>query len=68
MAAVQNASFASPFADAKYAQIVGNPQIDSILNKVSGLSGWSIALTILAVLVAYDQCTSSTMSDALKLC
>ncbi|TVY83776.1 Cytochrome P450 [Lachnellula suecica] len=52
--AAQNASF-SPLADAKYAQIVGNSQIDSILSRVSEMSGWTIALTILAILVAYDQ-------------
>ncbi|KAH8659082.1 hypothetical protein BGZ60DRAFT_117024 [Tricladium varicosporioides] len=52
-----NGSFASPLADAKYAQIVGNPQIDSIIAKVSNLSGWTIALTVLALLIAYDQST-----------
>ncbi|TVY44311.1 Cytochrome P450 61 [Lachnellula cervina] len=57
MAAIQNSSFASPLADAKASQIVGNPQIDGILSKVLELSGWTIALTILAVLVAYDQCS-----------
>ncbi|KAG0649225.1 Cytochrome P450 [Hyphodiscus hymeniophilus] len=50
-----NISFASPVADAKYAQILGNPQINGFLTKVSELSGWTIALTILLVLVAYDQ-------------
>jgi C-22 sterol desaturase len=54
--AAQNISFASPVADAKYAQIVGNPQIHGLLAKLSELSGWTIALTILLVLVAYDQC------------
>jgi sterol 22-desaturase len=68
MAAVQNASFALPLADAKYTQIVGNSQIDGILSRVSELSGWSIALTILAVLVAYDQCTSSTIVNMPELC
>jgi hypothetical protein len=69
MAAVQNASFASPLADAKYAQIVGNPQIDSILSKVSEISGWSVVLTVLAVLVAYDQCEYfSTIPNLSKLC
>ena len=51
-----NASFASPLADAKYAQILGNPQINGFLKTISELSGWTIALTILLVLVAYDQC------------
>lgn len=54
-AAVQNASFASPLADAKTAQVVGNSQIDGVLSTISDLSGWSIALTVLAILVAYDQ-------------
>ncbi|TVY37780.1 Cytochrome P450 [Lachnellula subtilissima] len=57
MAAIQNGSFASPLADAKASQILGSPQLDGILSKVSELSGWTIALTILAVLVAYDQCS-----------
>lgn len=52
----QNVSFASPLADAKYAQILGNTQINGFLTKVSELSGWTIAITILLVLVAYDQC------------
>ncbi|TVY29460.1 Cytochrome P450 [Lachnellula hyalina] len=57
MAANQNGSFASPLADAKASQILGSPQLDGILSKVSELSGWTIALTIIAVLVAYDQCS-----------
>ena len=52
----QNVSFASPLVDAKYAQILGNPQINGFLTKASELSGWTIAITILLVLVAYDQC------------
>lgn len=54
--AVHNASFASPLADAKYAQFVGHPQIDSLLTQLSELSGWTIAITLLLVAVAYDQC------------
>lgn len=56
MAAVQNATFTSPLADANHAQIVGNSQIDGILASISQLSGWTVALTVLAMLVAYDQC------------
>lgn len=52
----ENVSFASPVADAKYAQIVGNAQIDGFLTTLSGLSGWTITLTLLAMMVAYDQC------------
>jgi hypothetical protein len=50
-----NVSFASPPADVKYAQIVGHPQIDGVLASISELSGWTIALTVLGLLVAYDQ-------------
>lgn len=60
---LQNLSFASPLADAKYAQILGNPQINGFLAKVSDLSAWTIALTILLVLVAYDQCKYPSIRD-----
>jgi C-22 sterol desaturase len=53
---VHNASFASPLADAKYAQFVGHPQIDSVLSSLFDLSGWTIVLTLFLVAVAYDQC------------
>jgi hypothetical protein len=56
-ATAQNVSFASPLADAKLAQIVGNSYIDGLLGRLAELSAWQIALTILLVLVAYDQCT-----------
>ena len=54
--ASQNVSFASPLADAKYAQILGSPQISGFLTKLSEVSGWTVAFTIFLVLVAYDQC------------
>jgi len=56
MATASNVSFASPLADAKYAQIVGHLQIDGLLGRLAELSGWQIAFTILLVLIAYDQC------------
>jgi C-22 sterol desaturase len=55
MATASNVSFASPLADAKYAQIVGHPQIDGLLGRLGELSGWQIAVTLLLVLIAYDQ-------------
>lgn len=58
MAAASNASLASPLADAKYAPILGNSHIDEALATISNLSGWTVALTVLALLVAYDQCKS----------
>jgi len=61
----QNVSFASPLADAKYAQILGNPQINGFLTKVSELNGWTIALTILLVLVAYDQFSYITQKGSI---
>jgi C-22 sterol desaturase len=56
MATAQNASFASPLADAKFAKIIGNAQLPDVLSKITELSGWTIAFTVLLVLVAYDQC------------
>jgi C-22 sterol desaturase len=51
-----NGSFTSPLADAKLAQFVGHPQIDSVIARIFQLSPWTVALTILLGLVAYDQC------------
>lgn len=38
-----------------YAGVNLPPQVDVVLDTLSRLSGWTIALTVLAVLVAYDQ-------------
>ena len=54
--AAANASYASPLADAKVAQIVGHPQIDGLIAQISQLSPWTLVLTILLGLVVYDQC------------
>jgi C-22 sterol desaturase len=56
-ATAQNVSFASPLADGKLTQILGNTYIDGLLGNIAELTGWQIALTIFLVLVAYDQCT-----------
>jgi C-22 sterol desaturase len=58
----QNLSYASPVADAQYAQVLGNPQLDSYLAKLSEISAWQIILTVLAILVAYDQCKNISIS------
>ncbi|KAI9054590.1 hypothetical protein LZ554_001743 [Drepanopeziza brunnea f. sp. 'monogermtubi'] len=52
-----NASFASPLADTKFAQTIGAGPFDGILNTFSELSSssWMIALTLLAMMVVYDQ-------------
>lgn len=55
-ATAQNVSFASPLADAKFAQIVGNDHISDFLTSITELSAWKVVITILLVLVAYDQC------------
>ena len=56
-----NITFASVLASTKYAA-VNLPQLDSVLDAavevVSKASAWTIALTILAFLVAYDQSES----------
>lgn len=56
MAAVQNASFASPLADSvRYVNGADNSFIDGVVSTISGLSGWTVLFTILLSLVAYDQ-------------
>lgn len=56
---MQNATFASPVADASasYASFAENPILESVISTLTGLSGWQIALTIFLGLVAYDQST-----------
>lgn len=52
----QNATaFASPAADAAHGSFPDLPILDAVLQTVSAMSGWQIALTIFMGLVAYDQ-------------
>ncbi|KAH6716944.1 cytochrome P450 [Leptodontidium sp. 2 PMI_412] len=57
MATADNISFASPLADASYAQLAGASRVEGLLSTLSELSGWTIALTLLVMMVAYDQCS-----------
>ncbi|OCK82361.1 cytochrome P450 61 [Lepidopterella palustris CBS 459.81] len=51
-----NASFVSPTADAKIAQRIGQINANSLVSTIlNGINGWTIALTLFFVLVAYDQ-------------
>lgn len=50
-------SFASPLANVKYAAVNVPWQLDYVVDTVTNAKGWQIVLTILALLVAYDQCT-----------
>lgn len=52
-----NGSFVSPTADAKVAQRVAQLDVNGVLSTVlNGVNGWTILLTTLLLLVAYDQC------------
>ncbi|KAJ9619259.1 RNA polymerase C-22 sterol desaturase [Taxawa tesnikishii (nom. ined.)] len=54
MAAAMNATYASPTADAAFAKVsVSSENLISTL--LSRVNGWSLAITILLSLVAYDQ-------------
>lgn len=53
---VQNITYASPVADARFAKVIGHPQIDGYLAKLADVSAWQIVLAILCLMVAYDQC------------
>lgn len=57
MAIVDNVTFASPLADANYAHMASSSRFDGLLATLSELSGWTIAMTLLALMVAYDQCS-----------
>lgn len=48
-------SFTSPLATVKYGAVNVPWQLDYVVDAVSNASGWQIALTILALLVVYDQ-------------
>ena len=55
MAAIVNATFASPIANADYTAF--SPADGGILSRVyNGISGLSVTVTLLLILVAYDQC------------
>lgn len=61
MAAAMNATYASPTADAAFAKVsVSSENLISTL--LSRVNGWSLAITILLSLVAYDQSVSSRSS------
>ena len=56
-----NASFVSPTADASAAHRI--PQLDAtgLLNTLlNSYNGWTFALTLFLLAVAYDQCMFST--------
>lgn len=52
-----NGSFVSPTADAKAAQQLVQLDVNGVLNRIAAnTNGWTIALTVLLMCVAYDQC------------
>ncbi|KAF2262155.1 cytochrome P450 61 [Lojkania enalia] len=51
-----NASFVSPTADAKFANVAAQLDVNGVVSTIlSNLTGWKLVLTVLLVLVAYDQ-------------
>jgi C-22 sterol desaturase len=52
-----NGSFVSPTADAKVAHQIASLDPSGIISTVlNGVNGWTIVLTTILALVAYDQC------------
>lgn len=51
-------SFASPLASVRASNLPIPSQFETVVDAVSNASPWTIAFTILAVLVAYDQSMS----------
>lgn len=63
-----NVQYASPTADAQYAHKLGDLSVNGILNTVvERANGWSIALTLFLVLVAYDQCALPIFLNTLNV-
>lgn len=60
MATMNATAFASPVADASsyVSAFVENPYVDNVIQTLSGMSVWQIALTLFLGLVVYDQGTS----------
>ncbi len=56
MAALQNASFASPLAQASFAKLASPSVLDEVFSTITGFSGWTVAFTVFLGLVLYDQC------------
>ena len=55
MAALANGSFPPSFANADYAALM--PADGGLLSRAyNGMSGLSVTITLLLILVAYDQC------------
>jgi C-22 sterol desaturase len=56
-------SFVSPLASVQNGNLPIPPQIEYVVDAISNASLWTIAFTILAVLVAYDQSTSIVLRE-----
>lgn len=56
-----NGSFASPIADAQYVVPPGHGSSGLLSYLYGGMGGWTAALTIILLLVAYDQCEFATL-------
>lgn len=55
---VNSPSFASPLASVRANNLPIPSQFEGVVDAISNASPWTIAFTILAVLVAYDQSMS----------
>lgn len=63
MAVAVNGSFASPIANADYTSF--SPADGGLLSRVyNGMNGLSVTVTVLLILVAYDQCEFAIVSKA----
>lgn len=63
MAGVVNASFSSPTADAQYPFVGGVAEGGLLSQLFNGFNFLSVSVSLLLVLVAYDQCESSMEGD-----
>lgn len=51
-------TFTSVLASARVGGVAFPPQLDYVFETISSVSVWTLLLTVLAMCVVYDQCTS----------
>jgi sterol 22-desaturase len=67
MDTLQNASFTSPLAQASFSKFTSPSVLDGLFSTLTGLSAWTIALTVFLGLVLYDQCNDNSRRVSITL-
>lgn len=65
MAAVSNATFASPLANADYTAAPNAAAGGLLFRLYDGMNGFNVFASLLLVLIAYDQCECARSGDGI---